>query len=212
MAQLKVGVDVPWVTSWTAEPDLGVAPCPSVDGVLAVGQKHAPGQGKPQYSRNHLVRQRRTVRELLCPMCGVPTQAGDRWSQTGRYVAAGELRAKGLGSHLPTDMADDRVLLDVGAIAPLHRACAERSMTLCPHLSGRSDHTLKPFPGAWVVTPLTIEARPPAGPLAAPVMNVFANPQPIRKPIPVVTFLQLCGVTDDHDPAWRSKLEPAHQP
>ena len=37
-SRLKVGVDVPWVTSWTDEPILGVAPCPTVGGRLAIGQ------------------------------------------------------------------------------------------------------------------------------------------------------------------------------
>jgi hypothetical protein len=33
-SRLKVGVDVPWVTSWTDEPILGVAPCATVGGQL----------------------------------------------------------------------------------------------------------------------------------------------------------------------------------
>ena len=70
---LKVGVDVPWVTSWSVEEVIGVRPCPTVDSRPALVQTSNAGFGKPQYSQNHLVRQRLTVRNMLCPMCGKPT-------------------------------------------------------------------------------------------------------------------------------------------
>jgi len=182
---LKVGVDVPWVASWTAEAVTGVGPCPSIDGALAVGQAEAPGEGEPLYARNHLFRQRKSVREMLCPMCGEQTADGDRWSQTARWVTAGELRAKGLGVWLPPEFADDRPLLDAGAIAPLHRACAERALANCPHLQGLADAELKAFPAAWIVAALSVEARPRPSTGAVP-----------QRPTPVVTFLQLIGVPD----------------
>jgi hypothetical protein len=182
--RFKVGVDVPWVTSWSGEAMTGVAPCPSVDGMIAVGQQSAAGQGKPLYSRNHLFRQRLSVRSLLCPMCGEATHEGDRWSQTGRAVTAAEVKAKGLGDWLPADFTDDRPLFDAGAIAPLHRACAERALLHCPHLKGMDDRELKPFPGAWIVVPLMIQAQPPM------VGNV---PRPM---VAAVSFLQLIGVPD----------------
>ena len=182
-SRLQVGVDVPWVTSWSEEPVGLVGPCPSVDSVMAVGQASRPGQGKPLYSRNHLFRQRRSVREMLCPMCGQPTQAGDRWSQTGRWTTAGALRERGFAQALPAALEDARPLLDAGAIAPLHLACAERALLHCPHLKGLEDRTLKAFPAAWIVVPLTVEARPPTGPAGA-------------RPIAAVSFLQLLGVAD----------------
>lgn len=181
--KLKVGVDVPWVTSWSKEPMGAVAPCPSVDGVLAVGQAWAPGEGKPLYSRNHLFRQRKSVREMLCPMCGEPTEAGDRWSQTGRWTTAGTLRAKGLGVWIAAKYPDDQPLFDAGAIAPLHKACAERALLHCPHLKGMADRELKAFPAAWLVAVLSVEAKPKA---------TYGNlPQ---KSVAAVTFLQLIGV------------------
>jgi hypothetical protein len=184
-SRLEVGVDVPWVTSWSAEQVLGVGPCPSVDGALAVAQDMKPGQGKPLYSRNHLFRQRKSVREMLCPMCGEPTHDGDRWSQTARWTTAGEIRAKGLGVWLPKDYPDDRRLMDAGAIAPLHRACAERALQQCPHLKGMADHELKAFPGTWIVAALSVEAKP---------NHALSNvPQAGRA---AVTFLQLIGVPD----------------
>ena len=180
--ELKVGVDVPWVTSWSAEAMTGVSRCPSVDGMLAVGQQDRPGEGEPLYSRNHLFRQRKSVREMLCPMCGEPTEAPDRWSQTGRWTTAGEIRALGLGAWLPADFKDERPLFDAGAIAPLHRACAERALADCPHLKAMPDHELKQFPEAWIVAPLMIEARPPH--------SLGAVPQSMA----AVSFLQLIGV------------------
>jgi len=180
--RLQVGIDVPWVTSWSQEPQTGVGPCPSVDGQLAIAQGWKPGVGRPLYSRNHLFRQRKSVREMLCPMCGKPTQADDRWSQTGTWTTAGALRARGFARALPADLADDRRLLNAGAIAPLHRACAEAALARCPHLGGMADKTLKAFPAAWVVIPLWVEAKPP---------------EPDAPAVPVVSFLQLVGVEDE---------------
>jgi len=182
---LQVGVDVPWVTSWSTEQVTGVGPCPSIDGGLAIGQTEHPGQGQPLYSRNHLFRQRKSVREMLCPMCGKPTHDGDRWTQTGHWTTAGDLRARGLGVWLPPEFPDDRPLLDAGAIAPLHRACAERALVHCPHLGGMDDRELKAFPGAWIVAALSVEARPQHARSNVPQAGV-----------PAVTFLQLIGVPD----------------
>jgi hypothetical protein len=186
VSPLTVGVDVPWVTSWSEEAVTGVAPCPSVDGVLALAQQTKPGLGKPLYSRNHLFRQRLSVRSMLCPMCGEPTAEDDRWTQTGHYIQAREVRAMGLGAFVPAQIKDDDRLLDAGAIAPLHRACAENAVAHCPHLGGLEDTELKPFPGAWLVIPLTVEVNPPPGPDRRP-----------RPPVAVVSFLQLLGIPDD---------------
>ncbi|WP_293901308.1 hypothetical protein [Phenylobacterium sp.] len=191
-SRLKVGVDVPWVTSWSQERQGGVGPCPTVDGQMAALQLWKPGVGKPLYSRNHLRRQRDTVRALLCPMCGEATPDGDRWSQTGAFVAAGGLRARGFGKALPADLADDRVLLDCGAIAPLHFRCAQASLQRCPHLSALPNRELKAFPPAWTIVPLYVEARRPVG------GTTFG----------AVSFLQLLGITQDRDPDWRSRLPP----
>ena len=89
------------------------------------------------------------------------------------------------GHWLPADFKDTRPLFDAGAIAPLHRACAERALTHCPHLSGMADRELKPFPDGWIVIPLTIEAKPPAA-LGGSQASV-----------PVISFLQLIGVSSE---------------
>jgi hypothetical protein len=189
-SRLKVGVDVPWVTSWSEERQGGVGPCPTVDGAIAALQTWKPGVGKPLYSRNHLRRQRDSVRALLCPMCGEATPEGDRWSQTGRFVSAGALRARGFGRALPAELEDERVLLDCGAIAPLHLACAQASLQRCPHLGAMPDRELKAFPPAWTVVPLYVEARQPVS----------------GKALAAVSFLQLVGITQDRDPDWRDGI------
>lgn len=197
-SSLKVGIDVPWVTSWTGEPSLGVGPCPSVGGALAILQADRPGQGKPLYSQNHAVRQRLSVRDMRCPMCGEPTPADDRWTQVAHPVAAGRLRATGRGDRLPADLADDRILIDAGAIAPLHKACVERSLRYCPHLKADPDVDVRRFPDRWVVLPLTTRAE------AAPQL-FLARPAPAQTAT-VIGFLQLCGLTGERDPAWRTAI------
>ena len=183
---LKIGVDVPWVVSWSEEPVTTIGPCPSVDGAIAVGQAENPGRGQPQFNRNHLFRQRRTVREMLCPMCGQPTQPGDRVSQTGHWTDAADIRRRTMGVWLPSDFKDDRRLFDAGTIAPMHRACAERARELCPPLKAFPNQDLHAFPGAWLIATINIEAQPKPG---------FSNlPQ---APVVAISFLQIIGVPDD---------------
>lgn len=188
-SSLKVGVDVPWVTCWTGEPTLGVRPCPSVGGALAIVQTEAAGLGKPIYSRNHAVRQRLSVRDMLCPMCGLPTQAEDRWTQVARTVTAGGLRASGRGDGLPAGLSDDAELVDAGAIAPLHRACADRSLRYCPHLKADPHVDIRRFPDRWFVLPLMTPARAPA--------QLFLARPATGRTLAVVGFLQLCGLADE---------------
>jgi hypothetical protein len=194
VSRLRVGVDVPWVTSWTEEPHLGVRPCPSVDGELAVIQAERAGEGRPQYSRNHLVRQRWSVARMLCPMCGDPTAEDDRWTQTASRTSVGAMRVRGLSHLLPAGLKDAAVMIDAGAIAPLHHACAERSLARCPHLSAMADAELKPFPKAWILAPLLVEGRPQGAALLPGV-----GPSSV----PVVSFLQIFGVTGELDKRWR---------
>lgn len=195
---LKVGIDVPWVTSWTAETILGPRQCPSVDGGLALCQSEAAGFGKPEYSKNHVYRQRLTVRRMLCPMCGEPTTAEDRVTQVARRAPAGVVRGGGRSPGLPHQIPDDLILIDAGSIAPLHRACSDRSLTYCPHLKATPNVEVMAFPPRWVTMPLLIEATLPPPPGHALMVS---RPGPQR--VPVITFLQICGLTEDRDPAWR---------
>lgn len=199
---LKVGVDVPWVTSWTEETIVGVRPCPTVGGRPALVQTEGAGYGRPVYSQNHLVRQRRTVLDMLCPMCGRPTPPEDRWTQVARQTSAGRLRRDGKAPGLAREIEDRRVVIDAGSIAPLHKACVERSLRYCPHLKADPNVNVMPFPARWTVLPLLIEAAP--NPEAAAVAGAA---------ILVVTFLQLVGITGRTDRDWRfRKPVPRPQP
>jgi hypothetical protein len=152
--------------------------------------------GRPLYSQNHAVRQRLSVRDMRCPMCGQPTPATDRWTQVAHPVTAGRLRADGRGARLPGDIPDDHILIDAGAIAPLHRACVDRSLRYCPHLKADPHIDVRRFPDRWVVLPLMARAE------AVPQL-FLARPLPARTAA-VIGFLQLCGLTGARDPAWRA--------
>lgn len=199
---LKVGVDVPWVTSWTAENIVGPRPCPSVDGRLAICQDEAAGYGKPEYSKNHVYRQRLTVLRMLCPMCGEPTSSDDRVTQVARRIPAGLLRQGGRAHNLPAPIPDDLILIDAGSIAPLHRACSNRSLRYCPHLKDAPSVDVMAFTPRWTTMPLMIEVIAPPPPGHAVMMT---SPRP--RSLPAITFIQLCGLTDDHDPDWRQNSE-----
>jgi hypothetical protein len=177
-----IGRDVPWVTRWSSEVLLGARPCPMLQGRVALHQKALPGHGRPIFSENHFNRQRLSVQRMLCPMCGAPTPPDDRWTQTGVYVAAAALRAKGLSHLLPPTAAlpDDQRVLNTGAIAPCHRACAELALQRCPHLSRSADTSLKRFPERWLVAPLVVAAGP--------------RPPATGRSIPAIGFLQLYGL------------------
>lgn len=196
-SRLKVGLDVPWVTSWSAEGLLGVGRCASVGGRLAVRQAERPGYGRPNYSRNHLRRQRESVARMLCPMCGELTVEGDRWLQTAHRRAVGALRARGLGAALPADLPDALVIVDAGSIAPCHLTCAQRAADNCPHLQAHTSGELIAFPKAWFVLPLMVKAEPAAG------ASALARPPPA---VAAVSFLQLCGLTAEQDQRWRARL------
>lgn len=187
-SKLRVGVDVPWVTSWSAEVQTGIGPCETVDGRLAIRQSERPGIGKPQYSLNHLQRQRASVIKMLCPMCGGETAPDDRWSLTAKTETAGALRARGLGQALPSSIADDRIVLNAGGISPGHLTCMERSADQCPHLRSSPGLALRRFPKQWVLTPLLVETT-----MSAPQLFLA---RPASAPKAVISFIQICGILD----------------
>lgn len=181
-SRLRIGVDVPWVTSWSDEPVAGLTRCSHARGAWALRQMERPGSGRPQYASNHFGRQRASVARMLCPMCGRPTRAGDRWLLTGRVETAGELRARGLGDGLPPQVADGRRVVNAGTVAPGHRACLTEAARRCPHLQARPETALVAFPDRWLVWPLWVEAQD------------WTPADSGRRPPPAVAFLQLCGL------------------
>lgn len=200
-SRLKVGVDVPWVTSWSEEKVLGARPCATTGGRMAVFQTEHPGFGRPVYSENHFRRQRESVLRMLCPMCGAPTPEEDRYTLTAKRAAAGELRARGLAHLLPPELPDAQVVVNAGSVAPLHRGCADRSAVSCPHLSADPNLDLMRFPDRWLVVPLLVSAEAPA---QAHVLLAQPN-----RPPPVVAFMQLYGLTEETDRAWRRRARRA---
>jgi hypothetical protein len=206
-SSLEVGVDVPWVTSWTAEEIIGPGPCPSLNGQIAVLQEANPGYGKPQYSKNHAYRQRMTVRHMLCPMCGEPTTGGDRVTQVARRAPAGLIRAGGRTPNLPWQIPDEAILIDAGSIAPLHRRCSDLSLTHCPHLRGSPNVEVMDFTPRWATMPLTVEA-----PVPAPPGHALMIERPRATTVTAVTFLQLCGLTGETDRDWRANTDRYRQP
>lgn len=199
-SRLEVGIDVPWVTSWSSEAIGSIGPCPSVDGQVAVLQGESAQHGRPIYSRNHFRRQRESVRRMLCPMCGEPTASGDRWSQTGKHIPAGVMRARGLSASIPASTDDRRVVLDAGAVAPGHLACMARSLEQCPHLRALDDRELKPFPERWHVSPMYLKA------VVAPRVPDSRATASAPGTMLAIGFLQLCGISDRVDENWRLML------
>ena len=117
---------------------------------------------------------------------------------TAKLMTVGALRKKGLGFTVPPELSDAQIVLNAGAISPGHRACMERSLKYCPHLQGDPTVELLPFPRRWWISRLEIEATPEPAPyiLARPVTPA---------PVPVVGFLQLCGITGQVDRCWTEK-------
>lgn len=109
-------IRVPWNAGWTAEERFEVRPCRYANGHLAVWQPFAPGEGKPIFAKPHQVRQRRSIAEMRCTVCGEKTRPDDRWWF-------------GLG----TAVGDRWMTTE----APVHRACADHAFETCPHLRAR---------------------------------------------------------------------------
>lgn len=111
-------ITAPWNASWSAE--MGgyeVRPCRWAEGRRAIWQAHAPGQGKPVFASPHMVRQRKSIAQMLCTVCGEPTREGERWMfDLGRWTQHGNAMV-----WLTTE-------------APVHEACADLAMKVCPHI------------------------------------------------------------------------------
>jgi len=127
------------------------------------------------------------MRDMLCPMCGEPTVPGDRWTLLARRRTAGQLRATGFSASVPEDLKDEHPILDAGTIAPLHRACADRSMTLCPHLKANPATKLMAFPETVTVVPLTTLAQ-------RQVEHFRKSPFAEAPTVLAIALLHLCGI------------------
>jgi hypothetical protein len=130
MTPLQYGsTAVPWNAAWSGELRYEVRPCRWVGGKLALWSPHLPGEGKPVFAKPHMVRQRRSIAEMRCTVCGEKTPPTDRW-----WFKLGRIQE---GYFMTTE-------------APVHRACADLALTICPHLRGR-DEDLEPMPSGFQV-------------------------------------------------------------
>lgn len=114
---LVIGDTVPWNASWSGE-DGGyeIRPCRWAEGKRAIWQAHRPGCGRPLFAKPHFVRQRRSIAQMLCTVCGAETVAGNRW-----WFGFGQVLE---GYFLTTE-------------SPVHRTCAEHAMKACPVIARR---------------------------------------------------------------------------
>ena len=93
----------PWNAAWSGEERFEIRRCRFAENQLAVWQEHRPGSGKPQFAEPHIVRQRRSIAEWRCTVCGERTCQDDRW-----WFEHGQIHE---GWFMTTE-------------APVHRACA----------------------------------------------------------------------------------------
>jgi hypothetical protein len=125
----RIGLDIPWSAAWTGEQAFRVQPSQDFPGMLELDQRQAPGVGEPLFAAIHVTRQRRGIIDLLCHICGEPTDAGDRHVfpvASGGFVTLHD-GSVGWGCNVP----------------PVHGACAEIAARECPHLSHLSERPLQ---------------------------------------------------------------------
>ena len=114
-------VEVPWTAGWTGESEFSIAPCRWAEGRMAICQSEAPGRGKPQFAKPHMIRQRQAMVELRCDLCGRQLAAATKVSLSSPRLTI----VSGHGA----------IPLQVEPL--LHRSCAQRAIQLCPELRRR---------------------------------------------------------------------------
>lgn len=107
-------MNAPWNASWTGEQVYEIRNCRWAGGMPAMWNPHRPGDGKPIFAKPHMVRQRRSISEYRCTVCGECTPAWDRyWFRLGNPIEG--------WAFATTE-------------APVHRRCADLAMRVCPHI------------------------------------------------------------------------------
>lgn len=115
-----IGKNVPWNASWSAEDSYEIRNCRWAGGMPAVWSPHRPGEGRPIFAKPHMVRQRRSIAEFRCTVCGEATPTWDRW-----WFRLGDASVPGWAF--------------VTVEAPVHLACADLALRVCPHLRNLGD-------------------------------------------------------------------------
>lgn len=125
----EIGKNVPWNASWTGEMSHEVRPCKYAGGNLAIWQRFAPESGSPVFAKPHMVRQRKSVVEMRCTVCGERTTSEDRW-----WFPFGGWQD---GWWFSTE-------------TPVHFKCAEIAQSACPAIKKTSTDPIK-FPNGHTV-------------------------------------------------------------
>ena len=126
---LEIGKDVPWNASWSGEDRFAIRPCKYADNMLAMWSPFKPGEGRPIFAKPHHVRQRKSIAELRCTVCGERTTDADQW-----WFPRGDFRD---GWWMSTE-------------APVHLRCAELAAHSCPVLRKSGERPIR-FPNGWVI-------------------------------------------------------------
>lgn len=129
MMALIIGQDVPWNAMWTGEDCNEIRPCRYVGGKLALWSPYSPGDGQPVFAKPHHVRQRKSIAEMRCSVCGELTTEVDRW-----WFPFGDYRD---GFWVSTE-------------SPVHSACAELARARCPMIQKKGMEPIR-FPGGQTV-------------------------------------------------------------
>ncbi len=105
---------VPWTAMWSGEDKYFVGMCAAF-GVLAICQREAPGEGKPNFGAPNVMRQRRAHAQGLCDLCAKPLKGTTRYSMSNVVGA------------VPNAILTHSEPL-------LHKECAKISYENCPTL------------------------------------------------------------------------------
>ena len=127
----RIGISVPWNAAWTAEDRHEVRPCKYAAGHLAIWAPYKPGEGKPMFAKPHPVRQRKSIAEMRCSVCGEVTPENDRW-----WFGRGHWQD---GWWMTTE-------------SPVHRSCADHAKKACPVLRKSGDEPTRFPTGATVLS------------------------------------------------------------
>ncbi len=127
---LIIGKDAPWNASWSAEDRCEIRPCKYAGNRLALWSPFKPGEGKPLFAKPHMVRQRKSIKEMRCTVCGELTTPDNRW-----WFPFGDYR-------------DDWW---VSTESPVHLKCAELARHFCPVLRKKAVDPIRFPPGSTIL-------------------------------------------------------------
>lgn len=126
---LIIGKDVPWNAMWSGEDRNEIRPCRYANNNLSVWSPFKPGVGKPIFAAPHMVRQRKSIAEMRCTVCGERTEAGNRW-----WFPFGNWRD---GWWISTE-------------SPVHFSCADLAMERCPMIRAKGMAPIR-YPGGAAI-------------------------------------------------------------